>query len=319
MSRWEVDTQQSLRVLALLLALLASACGAQYPASSSTPLTDAELKYRLIDQFGVVVVCGPPVTRVGEALKADAAAAFADIQRDTEAFSAILRHLQLGGVTDFNVDQKVLIYSEYQRLKAITFDPSGDRQHFALLFADPSDAKRTVFVEGTIDRYGSIQVSRRESRGQPNCPICLAAGTRIATPAGAIAVEELREGMAIWTLDERGVRVAARVLRTARTLVAMDHQVVRLRLADEREVIASLGHPDARGRAIGSLSVGDILDGSPIVLIETVRYDALFTFDVLPSGSTGTYWADSVLLRSTLVARLSIGFVLTGRYAAERR
>ena len=172
--------------------------------------------------------------------------------------------------------------------------------HFALLFADQGDAKRTVFIEGTIDPYGAIQVTRRESRGALNCPICLAAGTRIDTPDGAIAVEALREGMRVWTVDERGGRIVGHVVATGRTPVPPEHEMVLLGLADGRELEASPGHLDAEGRALGDLSAGDVLDGSRVTAAERLRYMLPFTYDILPSGTTGLYWANGVLLRSTL-------------------
>lgn len=289
-------------VRCLLTAALVTlaACQAQYPATSATPLTTAELKYRLIDQFGPVQFCGPPVGRSSEAAKADAVVAFPDIQKDRDAFNAIVQHTQLANVSDFTPDQKLVVYKEYERLRAITFDPVGDRQHFALLFPDPSDPKRTVLIEGTVDQYGVIQVTRQEARGVPNCPICLAAGTWIDTPAGAVRVEDVRPGTLVWTADAAGRRLVAPVERTVRTPVPRDHEVMHIRLEDGRELHASPGHPSASGRPLGTLGVGDTLDGSMVVLAQRVRYAGEATFDILPTGPTKTYWANGVLLVSTL-------------------
>jgi hypothetical protein len=275
-------------------------CEAQYPASSATPLTTAELKYRLIDQFGPIQFCGPPVGKSSEAAKVDAVAAFPDIQKDRDAFNAIVRRNQLANVTDFTADQKLVVYNEYQRLKVITFDSIGDRQHFALVFPDQSDPKRTVFIEGTVDQYGAIQVTKREARGALNCPICLAAGTSIDTPGGPVRVEDLRPGMLVWTVDAAGGRLVARVERTTRTPVPPGHEVMHIRLQDGRELFASPGHPSASGEPLGSLAVGDTLDGNSVVLAQRVHYAGDATYDLLPSGPTGTYWANGVLLQSTI-------------------
>ena len=286
-------------LLSVALVILVG-CETQYPASSATPLTMAELKYRLIDQFGPAQFCGPPVGRSSEAAKADAVAAFPDIQKDRDAFNAIVRHSQLANVTDFTADQKLVVYNEYQRLKAIAFDPVGDRQHFALLFADQSDPKRTVLIEGTVDQYGAIQITKREQRGALNCPICLAAGTSIDTPGGPVRVEDLRPGMLVWSVDAAGGRLVARVDRTTRTSVPRGHEVMHIRLQDGRELFASPGHPSASGRPVGAFAVGDTLDGSSVVLAQLVHYSGDATFDLLPSGPTGTYWANGVLLQSTI-------------------
>jgi len=76
--------------------------------------------------------------------------------------------------------------------------------------------------------------------------------------------------------------------------------VVRLRLNDGRTVTASPGHPTAEGRALGDFQVGDTLDGAVVLAVEYVPYDWVETYDLLPSGATGLYWADGVLLNSTM-------------------
>jgi hypothetical protein len=288
--------------LVVLVATVAIACQTNYPATSGTPLTIPELKYRLMDQFGAVAFCGPPVVRGGEAAKADAVAAFPEIQKDRDAFNAIVQRTGLANVTEFTPEQKLTVFNEYERLKAIALEPVGDRQHFALTFADPNDSTRTVFMEGTIDQYGAIQVARRESRGRMNCPICLAIGTMIDTPAGPARVEDVRPGTLVWTADGAGRRVVATVERTSRTPVPRSHEVVHVRLQDGRELYASPGHPSASGQPLADLVPGDVLDASTVVVAERVSYWDAATFDLLPSGPTGEYWANGILLRSTLAS-----------------
>jgi hypothetical protein len=75
--------------------------------------------------------------------------------------------------------------------------------------------------------------------------------------------------------------------------------VVRVTLADGRAVVASPGHPTADGRRVGELNPGDLLDGSRILAIDLLPY-AGDTWDLLPLSSTGEYWANGVLLGSTL-------------------
>jgi hypothetical protein len=42
------------------------------------------------------------------------------------------------------------------------------------------------------------------------------------------------------------------------------------------------------------------MDGGRVVSAERVAYTGGATFDVLPAGTTGAYWANGVLLGSTL-------------------
>jgi hypothetical protein len=81
------------------------------------------------------------------------------------------------------------------------------------------------------------------------------------------------------------------------------HEVIHLVLSDGRQVWASPGHPTADGRRLGDLAVGEALDGGRIVRMERVRYGLGATYDLLPAGGTGQYWADGILLGSTLAAR----------------
>jgi hypothetical protein len=82
--------------------------------------------------------------------------------------------------------------------------------------------------------------------------------------------------------------------------VQSGHLMVHLRLADGRELLASPGHRTADGRPLGTLAAGDPLDGSTVTLWELVPYGGARTYDLLPAGSTGTYWANGILLLSTL-------------------
>ncbi len=132
------------------------------------------------------------------------------------------------------------------------------------------------------------------------CPICLAANTDIDTPAGPVAVRDMREGMPVWTMDKAGHRVAAVVVKTGHTDVPSAHQVVHLVLDDGRELYVSPGHPTIDGRTVADFTIGTLYDGSIVVSADLVAYDGQATYDILPSGETGFYWANGVLLDSTL-------------------
>ena len=129
--------------------------------------------------------------------------------------------------------------------------------------------------------------------------ICLAALDTIASPTGSIVVSRLTTGMLVWTLDEAGKRVAKPIVLVRHTRAPVGHLMVNLALADGRTLEASPGHPTSDGRHVGALKAGDLLDGSRIVKIELLPYVG-DTWDLLPAGSTGVYWADGVLLESTL-------------------
>jgi hypothetical protein len=106
--------------------------------------------------------------------------------------------------------------------------------------------------------------------------------------------------MLVWTVGVDGVRVAAPVLLMGSAQVPPGHQMVHLVLADGRDLLASPGHRVADGRRLGTLHRGEALDGSTIVVWQLVPYAADRTYDLLAAGPTGEYWANGVLLRSTL-------------------
>ncbi len=145
--------------------------------------------------------------------------------------------------------------------------------------------------------FTAEEAKNRESFG---CPRCLDGGTPIATPRGDVRVDALRTGDVVWTESPAGERVAAPLLRVAQVPVPSSHRLVALRLADGRTIRVSAGHPLAGKGVIGDLAIGARLDGAEVVAREEVMPERAFTFDVLPAGPTGRYWAGGVRLGSTL-------------------
>lgn len=132
------------------------------------------------------------------------------------------------------------------------------------------------------------------------CPICLAFDTMIDTPAGAIPVQQLQKGMSVWTTDTLGERVAGIITMASKTPVPPTHQMVKLVLDDGRTVLVSPGHSTVDGRTVGDLVVDNFYDGVRVRSVERTSYGAGATYDLLPSGETGFYWANGILLDSTL-------------------
>ena len=274
------------------------------PSPSATPspapggLTQAQLKYRIVAQFGPLLFCDPdyyPVARADE--QALAHERLPEIQKDAPTFSALLAHLGFTPAASYTKDQELAIYRDWKMLNALRLEQASGGFHFLAVFGTPQQASR---VDGTIDQRGNLTVASRTPSGQPPCPICLARGTRIATPSGDVAVEDLRVGDVVWTLDAAGARVALPLTEIGSTPVPASHRVVQLRLSDGRAVDVSPGHPTADGRKVGDFVGGDRYDGAVVVSAELIPYAGGATFDVLPAGATGTYWANGVLLGSTI-------------------
>ena len=54
------------------------------------------------------------------------------------------------------------------------------------------------------------------------------------------------------------------------------------------------------GRSLGTLAVGDGLDGARVIGADLEPAEEECTYDILPAGETGGYWANGILLKSTL-------------------
>lgn len=153
-----------------------------------------------------------------------------------------------------------------------------------------------------IDFSGqSVTFTKIVSEPPPGgCPICLAGNTLIDTPSGLVLVKDLQIGMSIWTIDKSGHRVSGIVTKTSKVPVLPTHQMIHLVLDDGRELFVSPGHPTIDGRAVKNLIEGDLYDDARVIAANRVSYGDTATYDVLPSGETGFYWANGILLDSTL-------------------
>jgi hypothetical protein len=218
------------------------------------------------------------------------------IQSDQLEFSAILEQLKIADKTDYPDSEKLLIYKEYKKLTYGVQMTAGDNGYRFDLRTGNGQGQNII---GSINFSGTITETKREAIVN-SCPICLTAGTLIDTPAGQIPVERLVKGMTVWSLDRSGKRIASMITKTAATPVPLPFRAVRIELNDGRSVTASPGHPTAEGRAIVDYQVGDRLDGAQVVKTEFINYESAMTFDFLPDSTTGLYWADKIILESTL-------------------
>jgi hypothetical protein len=154
----------------------------------------------------------------------------------------------------------------------------------------------------SINVYDQIAIFQKTMISSPNlsCPICLSGDTTIGTPNGPVNVKSITVGTPVWTVDRFGRKVAGTVIEVRKNPVPSSREVVHIILQDGRQLYASPAHPTADGRTFGELMAGGILDNSVIAIAEPVQYNQPYTYDLLPSGDTGFYWANSILVGSTL-------------------
>ena len=277
--------------------LVTLACGAAAPPGGSA-LSVPQLQFRVMDAAGKPAWCDPdfwPLVVAGREQQ-NAIARYPQIKSDTDVYAAIVAHEHLPS-GDLDDAQKLILYRAWKLLTPVTLTKDGGGYTFDYTVAGRTDYER---VAGRVTVDGTVTVENRTQGQRPNCPICLAASTKIATPGGPVRVTDIQVGSVVWTQDRAGRRVAAPVVALGSLEAPAGHRMVHLVLADGRELFVSPGHRTADGRQVGTLSVGDALDGSTIASLELVPYASLRTYDLRPAGATGFYWADGILLASTI-------------------
>jgi hypothetical protein len=283
--------------LVVLVILSFTACG---PARVSPTFSFSQytLAYQLIARYPDLFWCDPDFYPVGRDEEANALEQFPVIQANTLEFNTIMSQLGLPHKLNYSAAEKLSIYRQHKLISyGVQMAPVADGYSFALRTENEGvEGKR---YEGIITVGGKITVTKTEDSFNI-CPICLAVGTLIATPDGLIPVELLRPGMKVWTLDGSGNRVAAPLVKTSSTPVPADFRLVRVTLDDGRSVSASPGHPAADNRPLADFRPGDTLDSAIVVSLEPIEYAGRATYDILPEGGSGLYWAGGILLRSTL-------------------
>jgi Hint domain len=299
--------------IVLVVALVAAGCAIEaggtpgptiLPGPTGGAALDAgQLRLLVIERFGERWYCDPDEYPIAHGTEQERAIErFAEMVAEGETYRAVAAKLGIdvsGPVTDA---QKAAIYHVWKVALSIPFDPVGDgRYRFDYLAAPVGGAAQGLRTAGIVNADGSMVIEQRAPAGAPACPICLARGTQIDTPNGPVAVQDIRLGDLIWTLDAAGRRVAGIVIALGSTAAPPEHRVIRLTLADGRSVTASPGHPLADGRTLGALAVGDLVDGSPVAALDSIPYSGGETFDLVASGATGTYFSAGIPLGSTLV------------------
>jgi len=289
--------------LAVAIVLLAVACGSAGGGGGAvgSPLSVDQLKFKVIDAVGVPLFCDPdyyPIAHQGGE-ESNADTYYPQIRADAELYAAIVAHEHLAS-GELDEAQKLTLYRAFKRLRALVLTQNSDSYTFEIRVQTKGPNTAVELVDGSVRVDGVVTITSRKSSGMPPCPICLAAGTLIATPSGAVRVTDLTPGMLVWTEAADGTRIAQPVAMVGSMEVPSGHVMVHLRLADGRELLVSPGHLTSDGRPLGSLGRGDALDGSTVTLWELVPYAGARTYDLLPAGPTGTYWANGILLSSTL-------------------
>lgn len=292
-------------VLLAVTVLAVAGCAGRTPtgvaspsATATTTATVWQLRYLLLGHYPDFAYCDPdyyPVARADEQAAADDW--WASASAASPEVAAILTHHGIRG--SLTAEQRLTAYRDHKQLTVIAMTAIPDGYQYQLSIGPGGEPDQSV--SGVITIAGEIHESSRKPR-PGGCPICLEADTRIATPDGDVAVAEVRPGDVVWTADGRGHRIAMPVVRIAHRPTTGPHLMLRLALSDGRTLVAAGAHPAADGTLLRELHPGQHYDGATIVSIGWIMSTAPATFDLRPAGPTGLYWADGILVGSTLGA-----------------
>lgn len=133
-----------------------------------------------------------------------------------------------------------------------------------------------------------------------SCGSCLSPHTLISTPKGQVMVKDLKVGDNVYTQTKAGRRITVPILEKSKVRVTKVHKMVSLCFSNESDLIVSPDHPTIGVKKIRELFPDETYDQTKVTSVSLINYDHNYTFDILPDGDTGYYWANNVLLGSTL-------------------
>ena len=133
--------------------------------------------------------------------------------------------------------------------------------------------------------------------GATTTTTCLPFDVEIKTLTAQKRVSDIKVGDIV--LSDGGK--PARVIRINRVVVGKTHKIMKISFTDGTVLRGSLRHPTADGKMFGDLKVGDSVDGKIITELKLLPYtNHNYTYDILTDSRNGNYYADGVLIGSTL-------------------
>lgn len=137
-------------------------------------------------------------------------------------------------------------------------------------------------------------------RGGHNTCKCLSGSTVISAKKGDVPVDQLKKGDIVYSLNAQKALIEVPILLVSKSEVKSDHKFLHIELDDGRALKVSPLHPDSKYKALKELKVGDTIDGAKVTSAKLVPANVEYTYDILPKGQTGIYWANGIPIGSTL-------------------
>lgn len=193
-----------------------------------------------------------------------------------------------------------VIYSGYNKKNYRAKDVyTWPIEHVCIPMATPDDP---VIVRSLDD--GTLLYKTRDKkqfRGTPNTCRCLPSSTFISTPKGPVLISLLVKGDSVYSVNTRGEKIIVPLIAVNKTAVEPNHRMLNIELADGRKLQVTPDHPAAADYfSLTQYETGTVLDKSTVTQKYFTELNDAFTYDILPGGDTGYYWANDILIGSTL-------------------
>jgi hypothetical protein len=108
------------------------------PVQTSAPEpAPAWLKYAVLDSQGDLVPCGASFSQARDAEITNGVQTFPEIQKDPELLQTITSRLGFREKTQFDDDEKLVVYCDYKKLQAMHLKPWGDK--YRVIFTHEGD------------------------------------------------------------------------------------------------------------------------------------------------------------------------------------
>ena len=200
--------------------------------------------------------------------------------------------------------QGMLVQHSYKFIEIHSFsdgriDVNGDTLSYDEWYQKPYNAEKALERAFSHPRICNDKTVHWHNSNYGSGP-CLPGNSPISTPNGLVLIKDLRVGDYVWTIDRFGRKPQTVIVKKTKRPAAKNHKMIHVVLKDGRKLVVSPGHPTIDYKEIGNLVKGDEFDMSYVASIKVMPYIGKYTYDILPYGETGGYWANNILIGSTL-------------------
>jgi len=153
--------------------------------------------------------------------------------------------------------------------------------------------KKELLVE-VLD-YGSFKAKKTKAQASCEVPNCCSADTRVRTSSVDKRIQDIKRGDLVISDGNK----SAKIIKINK-IETKKHKILFIRLNDGTVLEISPEHLTSNGKKFKDLKLGDVIDGRLVVEIKLKNYNYKYTYDILPDSQSGNYFANGVLIGSTL-------------------